>query len=559
MAKIQIDMFEVQLGSSLLLQFKDKAGKQIRILADAGISVNKSKGYLQDHVLKKLRQMFGDGKIRLDLLIGTHYDEDHLYGLIPIIKDPGIEIGEAWLPPVANDTEYQPAGIRVRSEQLLAHQFAKKYGAETLERYLGVKLAACEELRTLERAADEPRKASFPRQNFKREFSEEAFTWNGETDSAVGLFQRHLKDADSTIGNFLSDEDLMDFSSFSLHKEAVGKPILAQEPLFDRYIRINPESRFDYFKGRWSRGSTHAEPDAVHFAQIRKSQAKDAITASHLFKVVEALKAKSVPIACQTIEAGKPIRYIWQSAQARFIPGANLVSDGPVLTLLGPSQRLVKSLRDKLPVGDYLAMFTYTPVKKRSITPSNQLSYIMRLEAEKQGILVSGDAGCVDFAAGKSGFYPALLAPLLPLHVIQIAHHAGYNWDFYNVLLEANYHKQTEGSFLLISHATTDKTRPSKEFAEFIGQVRKSGDDMQLLFTSRPSADKVQDYKTIIHKSVDGSGDVGDVRLSFDGKAWMVDSHAISIADEMPKFTADADKLMTASPKKARRTRKSIR
>lgn len=97
-------MFEVQLGSAMLLQFFTE-NQTISVLADAGV---KASNYSLDHVKQKLPEAFGVGNEdpkRIDLIIGTHYDEDHLSGLVPIIEDKTFEIGEAWLPPVANDTE----------------------------------------------------------------------------------------------------------------------------------------------------------------------------------------------------------------------------------------------------------------------------------------------------------------------------------------------------------------------------------------------------------------------------------------------------------------------
>src|ERR1035437_3661491 len=88
---IQVDMFEVQLGASLLLQFHAADGDPVRVLADGG------QGPPINDIQKRLTdafQTFGDGERRIDLLVGTHYDADPLDGLIPIINDPTITIRE---------------------------------------------------------------------------------------------------------------------------------------------------------------------------------------------------------------------------------------------------------------------------------------------------------------------------------------------------------------------------------------------------------------------------------------------------------------------------------
>jgi len=89
MLMIQVDMFEVQLGAALLLQFQTAEGKTVRALADGG------EGLPDKNIHEKLIaavESFGDGQRRIDLLVGTHYDADHLDGLIPIINDRSFAI-----------------------------------------------------------------------------------------------------------------------------------------------------------------------------------------------------------------------------------------------------------------------------------------------------------------------------------------------------------------------------------------------------------------------------------------------------------------------------------
>jgi glyoxylase-like metal-dependent hydrolase (beta-lactamase superfamily II) len=93
--RIQVDVFEVQLGAAVLLQFRSGDSDVVRVLADGGV---RAAGYAVDHVHAKLYATFAklraDQK-RIDLVIGTHCDEDHLRGLVPVINDSKIDIGEA--------------------------------------------------------------------------------------------------------------------------------------------------------------------------------------------------------------------------------------------------------------------------------------------------------------------------------------------------------------------------------------------------------------------------------------------------------------------------------
>lgn len=526
MPEIQVDMFEVQLGAALLLQFKTNAGKAVRVLADAGVSAT---GYQPDHVHRKLAGAFSafDEKAqRLDLIIGTHYDADHLEGLIPIIEDKRIDIGEAWMPPVANDTEAHAWEESIQDRHLLGHQLAGAEGNRVLDAYCRAKADVCEELRDLERMADEYESRTRTVDPVPYPSSERPL------EDRVKYFGNHIEDANDTLGvseHTHADEDIEAPPPTIPNWERVLRPYIPDLLFVGLQPYWSNSRRREFLRHVWSENRTVAKAHARSIAYIRRAAAKDAINATSLYKVVCALKARKIPTSYQLIADGRPRRFVWKAHHKQFVPGTNLSSDGPELMLLGPSESLVKKHWNKLPVGDYLAMVTLKSIPIKSITASNQLSYVARFSANKQGLLVSGDAGCVDFQAERGNYHKELISSLLPLHIIQIAHHAGNNAHFYNVLLEAGYAVQTDPSLLLLSHAKDDKFRPSKEFGLFIEQVRKEDDDLQLLFTSRPTADKVKDYQQIIHPVVGPPNPVGDIRIQFDGNHWFVLSHAIRV------------------------------
>ena len=183
----------------------------------------------------------------------------------------------------------------------------------------------------------------------------------------------------------------------------------------------------------------------------------------------------------------------------------------------------------RLPVGDYALKLAYVALPIEQITASNQLSYILRADFGDARILIAGDAGCVDFKpTARGAYHQALIDALSPLDVIQVAHHGGHNAHFYRCLLAANYAAQESISYLLLSHATNDKHRPSTVFAKFIEEVRKDRDDVQLLFTSQPKEEKVRDFKALFAPVVGASDSSGDVRMSFDNKGWAVTAHAVA-------------------------------
>jgi hypothetical protein len=517
-------MFEVQLGAAVLLQFRTSRGKIVRVLADAGV---KASGYSINHVHNKLRNTFaafGDEDPRLDLIIGTHYDADHLDGLVPIIEDPDIKIAEVWLPPVANDAVNHAFDEPVDDEQLLAHQFYRDKDRVVLRHYLQAKQRICELLRTPR--GDE--KKIYGRSDFN-----EPITRDDSLERSRKIFSEYRTQAIEEL-ELNEDTSHADDNRF--------EPASPQELLRDvEWWRDYGWSRLDYSSIDRNDDSTVGEmldsvsansPAGHNCARIRKSAAEDAINAISLAKVVEALRNRkpAVSIACQMIHNGQPKRFAWRSRSERFEAGRKLRAEGPGIVLLGPSTGLVEKHRNRLPIGAYASIARYLTIEIKNITPSNQLSYIALFNADKQNILITGDAGCVDFKPNRTSvYYPELLAAIRPLHVIQVAHHAGNNAHFYRVLCAAGYGDQRNHSFLLVSHAREDQYRPSQEFRMFLEEIRHDDGRVQVLFTSRPLVAKVREFISMIYPAIGNPADVGDVRLAFTGRRWHVGKHAIDL------------------------------
>jgi len=525
---IQIDMFEVQLGAALLLQFRSSHGKIVRVLADAGV---KASDYPVDHVHKKLQKAFeefGDNSKRLDLIIGTHYDADHLDGLVPIIQDAAIEIGEVWLPPVANDSERHAFDEPIAEHHLLARQFYEDRDRRVLCDYLRMKERVCLQLTVRgERINNEP--------------TSSAFRLTGEIaleptlDEARQIFVQYRQEALQVLG--MAGHNHADDNRFAPRDPRDLLKLIDRDRTrtrffrwLDHYFLFGRED--NEVLERIMKSITADSLADYNLAWIRKSTADDAINAISLTKVVEALRIRKepVPIACRIVANGVPRRFVWRNSSQRFEGSGKLAAQGPEIMLLGPSEGLVEKHRHRLPVGSYAALAYLAFMRVKSITPSNQLSYVVRFTAKKQNILITGDAGCVDFKPDKSTtYYRELLATLRPLHVVQVAHHAGNNAHFYRVLLAAGYGTQSNRSYLLVSHATEDRHRPTREFNDFLYELRNDDERVQILFTSQPSEDKVREYRSMIHPAANEPAQFGDVQLLFDRRRWHVKKHAINI------------------------------
>lgn len=112
----------VNVGDSFLLQTENKI-----IIVDGG--KNKS------HILKLLT----DEKIKdkhIDLLICTHYDADHINGIIGIIKSQKFTFTEIWLPEILGSIGYTISKkLSVILEAFRSNSFNDNFNSDDIERY----------------------------------------------------------------------------------------------------------------------------------------------------------------------------------------------------------------------------------------------------------------------------------------------------------------------------------------------------------------------------------------------------------------------------------------
>ena len=515
---IQVDMFEVQLGAALLLQFQTAEGKTVRVLADGG------EGGAVDIQARLIAALegFGDRQPRIDLLVGTHYDADHLDGLVPVVDT--IPITEAWLPPVANDVEPHASDEPLRDGHLLAHQFYGEDGHRILARYLDAKAQLCQLLRP---AGGEP--------------VEQHRVTSADLDELPDLRSMFEQYRNQALAELQFGGEYEPFSH--ANENAFDPPTLRDLLQFVDSLIWKQRDLSEL--AAWP--LREVRPHSVasrNLAGIRKSAASDAINAISLARLTERLRSGGIPISCRIIADGAPQRFVWRTASGRFEAARHLPPQGPSLLLLGPSESLVRKHWDRLPVCVYADVAFHSLIELRKITPSNQLSYVLRFSQEEQGILVAGDAGLVDFKPeGKQPYYERLLESLPPLHVVQVAHHAGYNMHFYRVLQAVEYPGAVARSYLLLSHATRDRHRPSREFGDFAADLRRDPENVSLLFTTQPREDAVRDLESLVHPRVGPPAEAGDMRLEFGNGAWTVTKHAITVAQPPAAETGGVDSV----------------
>ncbi len=503
---IQVDMFDVQLGAALLLQFRTEDGV-VRVLADGG-----NKKHKVGKRLDKAMTVFNGGEKRIDLIVGTHYDADHLAGLVDVIKDDAIEIGEAWLPPVANDVDATTAEVPPSDDPSLTHQFMGPEGPLVLRRYLRHKAMMC---RIAARGFSD------------RDAAERAFeAADGEDVVAISnpevFFGEHLAAARAELRPF---EGLDRERALSDHV-VDGHIHDPDEPIEPHGWRTRPFT-FDALAILKDGG----KPDWLGLlaAIVRESAAKDALNARWLNQVCVALKDRRIPAFCHTIPDGVPQVFSWDDVAKAFRQTAIPRPRTPNLMLLGPSEGLVAKYQHRLPVGSlrWASRFVAEIV---NTTASNELSYVIRFDHQGQHILVAGDAGCVDFAPSPgTPFHPNLITALDRLNVVQVAHHGGANAYFYNCLTASGYRQAAGGSYLLLSHEASSASRPSPAFSNFVKSLGPPAPDVKLLFTAQPSLANVKDVLGRFAPTTPADSNTkGDVRLEFDAGGWMVSRHRVA-------------------------------
>jgi hypothetical protein len=462
MPDIQVDMFEVQLGAAVLLQFKDSQGKSVSVIADGGIH---AAGYPRDHVATKLKKLLPSQCI--DVLIGTHYDQDHLAGLIEVADQ--FTIRDAILPPIRRPRHPKPGTSTAAVVSLLE--------AGGLEDASDLKLLI---------------------------------------DLTDAEFEEHIAELEWLQAQ--AEERLRHAGGIQPLPPDVENEISA------------PDEEFDSDTGTAPSAPGNLSLLQAQLTRIRASAHTSAIVAKWLQKLVRKLQHKKVPIRAIDIAAGQPEYYQWDRGQLKFVsctPAIYASSSEPKFALLGPSKALIAHHAKKLPIGVYLTINGQIPLKR--VSASNQLSYVILFESAGQQILVCGDAGCVDFWNKKTNTYhPTLLQAIKNPHVVQIAHHAGDNHRFYDVLMQSGFASgAAPHSFLLLSHADGDTYRPSPAFDTFVQNLKAVRMNFELLSTSQPRASKVTGFKTLYHPAIQPPSNVGDVRLSFQSGAWTVDQHAV--------------------------------
>ena len=380
-SKVDLEMFEVGLGSAIYLRLRGADG-DVRILADGGVG----RGYREDHVLTKLNAVFKREKVaepRIDLMIATHYDEDHLKGLVPIVRK-GIKIGDVWLPPVANEDCDVSAGAQPTRKDMLGEALTSVPGLMLYLRKRGREITRALRLLTLlgddGSNFDSDRLDGWHLEEEAESLSDEQLeslilpfraAYSAAGGPAVGC--EHAEDAD--LIDPVSNEDLLK-----------NLDVRGRWWTWRYFDRISPDASDDFAK--YLRKHGYAGPAIQSLRHLVKTTSRKAINGAALHRLTAALaKAKIVP-QYLTIDRGIPKDFRWDAGRQQFEPASGPGVAKTQIALIGPSDWLVSKFRDRLPArtAAHMALTSKIPVK--GITPSNDLSYVLTISHAGQTILI---------------------------------------------------------------------------------------------------------------------------------------------------------------------------
>jgi len=521
--KVDVTMYDVGLGSALLLTFGCERDR-VYVLADGG---NASAGLKVEDKLFRSLNPSGLGRARIDLVIGTHYDADHLDGITIILKKRRIEIGQLWLPPVADDESGAEFGRLASDENLLANRFRGEGGGRAYQQYVAAKERRRTTLRGIDTALEHLSRGG----DGPEDLPDDAFNIaDGDPVSAErsvdewrSRFQTEVEHAYSIVGRrgceHVPDADVVrEGTRFGYVLARLADAVEQGYAPWRRELEHWIFSRLD-----WPAGRTRAA--RAELAHMRIANAKDGINASALKSLVDALPDScDILVECHGCSDRAPRAFAWSGRL--FAPGR---SGEVTATILSPTDRLIADRRDKIPMG-VVAFRAKRWDRLEGLSDSNQLSYVIRFDAGGQGILVTGDSGFDGFAIGSdraATYETALTDKLKGLSVIQAPHHGGISRHFYRAIENAGFAEETQKTHLLLSHEADSPHRPSMALADYMSRL-PSERLLELLFTNQPKPERVQGYRGRFASNVDQTGgEDGDVHLQFDGREWTVVRHTI--------------------------------
>jgi hypothetical protein len=345
----------------------------------------------------------------LDLLVGSHYDGDHLCGLTKVIEHFEGRVRFALVPPVIHPTRRIGRGLGARylrrsprcrwsaspaaDGPFLAyalHQHGLAGALKELDQraeLLGsaaVKFANSFAPNRVDRLEDSPRRASHPTRQRWAELTQPANTDVEREDLLHDVFEVMRAQGLSNLARVA-------FAALTIVRSVSGGPAGAA--------------------GAWQAALAMSGQDA-QIAGAIKSQAAKAITARWLDTLIRTLNHWRID---------------WDVTLAP--PSAKWLTGTPQLCQLEPVSGLVRQHMKLIPQATALELSLNTPPS----TPANQLSYAFALRANDCGpaVLITGDSGFERLPSGSRDVIAAC-------SLVDVSHHGGQWGCFGDAVADAH-------------------------------------------------------------------------------------------------------------------------
>jgi len=495
---LKCHMLNVQQGDCFLVEALQDGKVCQRILVDGGPGTGAPGNPNVCDILKTIMPRKED---RIDLIIASHYCEDHLKGLTEIVETGHWTIGHAWLPPIRNDlvddgTHFLAEYLDGRPENLTAH-LAGACGIAT-----GLAEAALKWLKRQEtlNASDSVERRCEWRPDGAADTREDLAT--GDIAALCTLTEEILRH-DKAIEDRESITTLV--STLAGFRDAIGKTEAYYETILACLLTELPKQgdmhALEWFLCLWSHRMLFSRFGSVPWSDIGplmfscfeefaddvcpmtrfkvlpkddvlmalvtgavKASASKAITAVHLNELLNALHRKgishSIPV-CPNDGMTEYVQYL-----DAWVPSRRPVNGHPlIIRHFSPVWRQISKYRSLIPVASSACM-SY-------LTVQNRLSHVVAIGVDDaHQLLFTGDTGFEGIDPSRKNV-TEIEKLLRRCDVLKVSHHGGEAGKFNRVFIGAVQAGRTAPIHLLLPVGKSKQTHPGKDFAELHAALKK--------------------------------------------------------------------------------------
>lgn len=446
---------------------------------------------------------------RIDLLIATHRDEDHLEGLVKVVESGKFDIRCVWAPIILTPTFDPLFRSRTLAQFSTFTEAAMRYPDGALDAALddmesaltrrlhdGIKARITEKERVLDHVMPLMRNRSA------------ALPENDGRYDIPGLDNRPLLAGLVSLGTQIErNTDVATLADLRLRSYR-GRldDDLGEANAFPEHFLGSRSGPLDYV------------------ALLSRATVRAVSWVTRGTRFIQACKKASIPLHM-------PMVADRQVSKGR-LPGAPSF-DGVEMRLLSPTEGLVAEYASDLalPEGAELLMRALRPV-----TPANKPSYVFTLKVGDAVALFTGDSGFTDFVESPGskdhGYREDRIKLAAEASWVKVPHHAG-SFEYFDRCFEHAAELGILKTGIFVSCLGPDGKKhatPNKDFETFAQNLRNTVKPKpQFHFTNRPMRDRFDEVCPNCNQSGDGVGPPCLEYASGNGNKWNLKNKAALI------------------------------